>query len=266
MQSKDAPTPTVQDHVDAMRHALKTLTPARHFVRRPTFARLAESPELPSQVTQRSIQAGETNGRDSAIPLTIEQINETGKTPYNDAVRHQVDAFLDLLETEQPTSLKLPPKVYTPAPPDARITTYGYEEQLQRYLGLDFQPVAMVLRSVDGRVWNAENDECHASWATPVSVTKAGVVILPLYGGEWEGAVTEEKALTNEQMRASYANLLSYSVFPCFVSAEEKEGKEGNTTVYYWEEKSGKLRLVDENDALLLGVQVNLTISSRKRD
>ncbi|KAL7338625.1 hypothetical protein BJY59DRAFT_653026, partial [Rhodotorula toruloides] len=109
MPPKDASTPTVKDHVDAMRLVLRTPIPARHFVRQATSARQAKSPggtlKLPSQDTQRSIRAGETNGRDTAIPLTIERISETGKTPYNDAVRQQVNGFLDRIETEQPTSL-----------------------------------------------------------------------------------------------------------------------------------------------------------------
>ncbi|BGP06341.1 hypothetical protein JCM10049v2_002162 [Rhodotorula toruloides] len=274
MPPKDASTPTVKDHVDAMRLVLRTPIPARHFVRQATSARQAKSPggtlKLPSQDTQRSIRAGETNGRDTAIPLTIERISETGKTPYNDAVRQQVNGFLDRIETEQPTSLKLPPKVYKPDPPDPLLTTYGYEDQLQGYLGDDFKPVAMVLRSVDGRVWNVENDKNHAKSASPVSVTEADIVILRLDGGRWEGAVTEEKAMTKEQMRASYANLLNdYSTFPCFVSEEEKEGKLGkagkegrNVPVYYWDEKSGELRPVRTNGTLRLGVQLASIVSS----
>lgn len=256
-------SPTVQDHVEAIRTVLQTKTPARRFVRKPT-AQLAKSPgETPKpskQSTQRSIRPSEVDGHECAIPLTIERINESSQTPYHDAVRQQVDTFLAGVATQTPTSLHFPSALYAPGSPINFSDMYAADTQLQGYLMMDLQPAASVMRFVDGRKWSVEYDNVHAKSATAVSVTEADVVLLRLEGGDWEGAVTEEKALTNEKFESSYAELLRYSTFPYFVAIGEGSKKE----LYYWDEEGEKLLPVSGNPTLRFAVQVRRTMPCRK--
>ncbi|KAJ8296529.1 hypothetical protein OF846_000895 [Rhodotorula toruloides] len=205
-----------------MKQALNTRIPPRNFVCTPTSTELAaiaagERVRLTPPLTQRVIRPDEIGGREAAIPLTIEPINET-EISYFEAVRRQMAGYFSNARQHPHDYLHLPPTLYRPEELGIEPTTYYSEAQLGHWLSQDLIPSARSLSDIDGDIWTIGPDTA-GNRANMWPVTSADLVLSRWLGGGWEGAASAIKAVLDETLEEGRTKALAMGVYPCMINS-----------------------------------------------
>ncbi|KAL7344264.1 hypothetical protein BJY59DRAFT_684892, partial [Rhodotorula toruloides] len=243
-----------------MKQALNTRIPPRNFVCTPTSTELAaiaagERVRLTPPLTQRVIRPDEIGGREAAIPLTIEPINET-EISYFEAVRRQMAGYFSNARQHPHDYLHLPPTLYRPEELGIEPTTYYSEAQLGHWLSQDLIPSARSLSDIDGDIWTIGPDTA-GNRANMWPVTSADLVLSRWLGGGWEGAASAIKAVLDETLEEGRTKALAMGVYPCMVNTT-------GGTPNYWDERSGMLRPLDATLRFLVHINSIMTSQIRR--